>query len=129
MIFSGRLAQLVRAPALQAGGHRFESYSAHHFYAGIAQLVEQLTCKIEYNSKFILHLYREIYKVDVANSGNPSQTGVIICIVCIAKSHYFIIKSIVTILVRQIINMKNILINGGLEELMDLKENIKCLIT
>ena len=26
----GRLAQLVRAPALQAGGHRFESYSAHH---------------------------------------------------------------------------------------------------
>ena len=26
----GRLAQLVRAPALQAGGHRFESYSVHH---------------------------------------------------------------------------------------------------
>ena len=26
----GRLAQLVRAPALQAGGHRFESYIAHH---------------------------------------------------------------------------------------------------
>ena len=25
----GRLAQLVRAPALQAGGHKFESYSAH----------------------------------------------------------------------------------------------------
>ncbi len=41
--FIGRLAQLVRAPALQAGGHRFESYIAHH-YAGIAQLVEQLTC-------------------------------------------------------------------------------------
>ena len=35
---NGRLAQLVRAPALQAGGHRFESYSAHHFilYADIA---------------------------------------------------------------------------------------------
>ncbi len=31
----GRLAQLVRAPALQAGGRRFESYIAHH--AGIAQ--------------------------------------------------------------------------------------------
>ena len=29
---NGRLAQLVRAPALQAGGHRFESYSAHHFF-------------------------------------------------------------------------------------------------
>ena len=40
----GRLAQLVRALALQARGHRFESYIAHHFYAGIAQLVEQLTC-------------------------------------------------------------------------------------
>jgi hypothetical protein len=27
---NGRLAQLVRAPALQAGGRRFESYIAHH---------------------------------------------------------------------------------------------------
>jgi hypothetical protein len=27
----GRLAQLVRAPALQAGGRRFESCTAHHF--------------------------------------------------------------------------------------------------
>jgi hypothetical protein len=26
----GRLAQLVRAPALQAGGRRFESFTAHH---------------------------------------------------------------------------------------------------
>ena len=41
---NGRLAQLVRAPALQAGGHRFESYIAHHLFAEIAQLVEQLTC-------------------------------------------------------------------------------------
>ena len=40
---NGRLAQLVRASALQAGGHRFESYSVHHV-AEIAQLVEQLTC-------------------------------------------------------------------------------------
>ena len=45
MIFvDGRLAQLVRAPALQAGGHRFESCIAHHLDAEIAQLVEQLTC-------------------------------------------------------------------------------------
>ena len=29
---NGRLAQLVRALALQARGHRFESYIAHHFY-------------------------------------------------------------------------------------------------
>ena len=42
-LYFGRLAQLVRAPALQAGGHRFESYIAHH-NAEIAQLVEQLTC-------------------------------------------------------------------------------------
>ena len=42
---SGRLAQLVRAPALQAGGRRFESYIAHHyFFAEMAQLVAQLTC-------------------------------------------------------------------------------------
>ena len=27
---SGRLAQLVRAPALQAGGRRFEPCTAHH---------------------------------------------------------------------------------------------------
>ncbi len=26
----GRLAQLARAPALQAGGHWFESSTAHH---------------------------------------------------------------------------------------------------
>ncbi|SRR5713101_2495260 len=29
---SGRLAQLVRAPALQAGGRRFESCTAHHIF-------------------------------------------------------------------------------------------------
>ena len=29
--FEGRLAQLVRAPALQAGGRRFEPCTAHHF--------------------------------------------------------------------------------------------------
>ena len=56
----GRLAQLVRALALQARGHRFESYIAHHllyvaefesyiahhllYVAEIAQLVEQLIC-------------------------------------------------------------------------------------
>ena len=41
----GRLAQLVRASALQAGGHNFESCIAHHLlFAEIAQLVEQLTC-------------------------------------------------------------------------------------
>ncbi len=28
----GSLAQLARASALQAEGHRFESYNSHHFY-------------------------------------------------------------------------------------------------
>ena len=42
--YNGELAQLVRASALQAGGHKFESCIAHHFFAEIAQLVEQLTC-------------------------------------------------------------------------------------
>ena len=31
----GRLAQLVRAPALQAGGRRFESCTAHHLRRGV----------------------------------------------------------------------------------------------
>ena len=32
-VYEGRLAQLVRAPALQAGGRRFESCTAHHVSA------------------------------------------------------------------------------------------------
>ena len=33
-LFFGRLAQLVRAPALHAGGRRFESSTAHRTFAG-----------------------------------------------------------------------------------------------
>ena len=33
-----------RAPALQAGCRQFDPVIAHHYYAGIAQLVEHLTC-------------------------------------------------------------------------------------
>ena len=33
-----------RASALQAEGHRFEPYTAHHKFAGVAQLAEQLIC-------------------------------------------------------------------------------------
>ena len=39
----GRLAQLVRAPALQAGGHRFESYNAHQC-GPVVQLVRMPAC-------------------------------------------------------------------------------------
>src|SRR5258708_28526841 len=46
----GRLAQLVRAPALQAGGRRFEPCTAHHpsappFRGDIVQLVRTLPCR------------------------------------------------------------------------------------
>jgi len=47
---AGWLAQLVRAPALQAGGRRFESCTAHQFgipvvKAGdVVQLVRTLPC-------------------------------------------------------------------------------------
>ena len=40
--------------------------------ATLAQLVEQLTCGIDKQLSLfwtILHLYRETYKVDIANSG------------------------------------------------------------
>ncbi len=45
----GRLAQLVRAPALQAGGRRFEPCTAHHpcappFRGDVVQLVRTLPC-------------------------------------------------------------------------------------
>ena len=44
-MINGRLAQLARAPALQAGGHRFEPYSDHHYYYGpVVQLVRTLAC-------------------------------------------------------------------------------------
>ena len=41
-------------------------------YAAVAQLVEQLTCGIDKQECLfwtILHLYKEICKVDTANSG------------------------------------------------------------
>ena len=39
----GPVAQLVRAPACHAGGRRFEPVLGRHFFALIAQLVEQQT--------------------------------------------------------------------------------------
>ena len=39
------LSSAGRASALQAGGHRFEPYSAHHFFYGlVVQLVRTLAC-------------------------------------------------------------------------------------
>ena len=39
-----RLSSAGRASALQAEGRGFEPLSLHHFFADLAQLVEQLTC-------------------------------------------------------------------------------------
>ena len=43
---NGSIAQLVRAPALQAGGHWFESSCSHHSlpYGPVVQLVRTLAC-------------------------------------------------------------------------------------
>ena len=38
-------------------------------YAAVAQLVEQLTCRMNILFRIILHLYVETCKVDTANSG------------------------------------------------------------
>ena len=40
----GPVVQLVRTLACHARGRRFESVLDRHFFAGVAQLVEQLTC-------------------------------------------------------------------------------------
>ena len=50
MTLKWALSSAGRASALQAGGHRFEPYSAHHFfykrflYGLVAQLVRALAC-------------------------------------------------------------------------------------
>ena len=41
---NGGVAQLVRAPACHAGGREFEPRHSRHLYAALAHLVEQLTC-------------------------------------------------------------------------------------
>ena len=39
-----RISSAGRASALQAEGRRFDPVILHHYFAGLAQLVEQLTC-------------------------------------------------------------------------------------
>jgi hypothetical protein len=46
----GRVAQLVRAPASHAGGHRFESCRAHHL-----NLFESATCPIDSEAFHVLN--------------------------------------------------------------------------
>ena len=40
----GLVVQLVRMLACHARGRGFESHPGRHYFAGVAQLVEQLTC-------------------------------------------------------------------------------------
>ena len=56
--FRGGLAQLARAPALQAGGQRFESVILHH--SGDMKRVHRVRKQILRSSLFILHL-KEIF--------------------------------------------------------------------
>ena len=65
-----------RAPALQAGGHRFEPCWSH--YADVAQLVEQLICnqQVRGSSPFIgFSFWKNISKnLDGFPSGQRGQT-------------------------------------------------------
>src|SRR6516165_4071044 len=45
----GRLAQLVRAPALQAGGRRFEPCTAHHLFNSLRTSRESTYCRCSGN--------------------------------------------------------------------------------
>ena len=67
-----------RAPALQAGGHRFEPCWSH--YADVAQLVEQLICnqQVRGSSPFIgfslLNIISYLINLDGFPSGQRGQT-------------------------------------------------------
>src|SRR5947209_1002664 len=49
----GRLAQLVRAPALQAGGPRFESVTAHHFHPKNRQKMSALAPRKSFTAQVV----------------------------------------------------------------------------
>src|SRR5438034_3307719 len=58
---SGRLAQLVRAPALQAGGRRFESCTAHHLHRS-----KQYLCYLSATAGLSLALRSALHSVALA---------------------------------------------------------------
>ena len=68
-MLDGRLAQLVRASALQAEGHKFESCIVHH--AGVAQLVRASACHAEgraFKSRHSRHLaFRFMYNIHASH--------------------------------------------------------------
>ena len=79
---NGRIAQLVRAPRWHRGGHRFESYYAHHSYlfGRLAQLVRasrlhrecrEFESLIAHHSDFYTQPYRHKDKIPVLRK-NPA---------------------------------------------------------
>ena len=81
----GRLAQLVRAPALQAGGRRFEPCTAHHtawqICGDVVQLVRTLPCHgrgREFESRRPRHSFQGVAGRDTGNSNprlNPTSVS------------------------------------------------------
>src|SRR5271157_6228043 len=71
----GRLAQLVRAPALQAGGRRFEPCTAHHPFAvfprgDVVQWVRTLPCHgrgREFESRRPRHIFDHLRRCESAS--------------------------------------------------------------
>ena len=83
-----RLSSAGRASALQAEGRGFEPLSLHHFFADLAQLVEQLTCnqQVEGSIPLVGTIYKTLKYGGVAKWLNaadcksvPSGSAVRIC--------------------------------------------------
>ena len=71
-----------RASALQAGGHRFEPYSAHHFLGPVVQLVRTLACHARGRRfepvpgrHFFINKYGSIAQLVEQGTENPRVTG------------------------------------------------------
>ena len=71
-----------RASALQAGGHRFESYCAHHFFGPVVQLVRTLACHARGRRfepvpgrHFFINKYGSIAQLVEQGTENPRVTG------------------------------------------------------
>ena len=67
-----------RASALQAGGHRFEPYCAHHFFGPVVQLVRTLACHARgrrFEPDPGRHLFASVAQVVEQGTENPRVGG------------------------------------------------------
>ena len=77
-----------RAPALQAGGHRFEPYWSH-IYADMAQLAEQLICNQQViGSSPIVGLHFFVQHMDGFPSGQRGQTVNLLAVLSVVRIHF-----------------------------------------